>query len=73
MASSPESIFDVDALLDGAAKIPDKLICEQCGERPIDVVVTHLGSADNDRQCYPCFLTTTAKVITELGNEANSG
>lgn len=59
----------VEEMLTGiSAPIPDKLLCEACGENTVDVIVTHLGSADNDRHCYPCFFRTTAQVIREMAD-----
>lgn len=55
------------------ADVPDKLKCEQCGERTVDVIVTHLGSADNDRQCYPCFFASAARILSEMGGAEVTG
>jgi hypothetical protein len=62
---------DVAAVLAGMSGIPPQLICEQCGERPVDVVVTHMNTKDNDRQCYPCFLVTVVKIAQEtIGDDS---
>jgi len=51
------------------AEIPQKLLCETCGERTIDVVVTWLESGDNTLACMPCFLATAVKMIEALTTE----
>lgn len=73
MPLAPGETPTVEQLLSGIPTIPDKLICERCGERPIDVVVTHLGSADNDRHCYPCFFAVAAELLKGLAENADAG
>ncbi len=48
--------------------IPDSLKCEQCGVKPVNVIVTWMAVNQCDRLCTGCYLATaTAVVISAAG------
>lgn len=53
-------------------EIPDHLICEICGIRPVDVIVTWLGSADNSRMCGADYLSTATSIVLQMAENADA-
>lgn len=54
------------------AEIPQKLMCETCNERTIDVVVVWLETGDNSLSCMPCFLATSVAMLTKMTEEEDA-
>lgn len=50
--------------------IPASLVCEQCGERPVEVIVTWLGVNDAARLCGVDYIATAVGLAMEVSGVA---
>lgn len=51
--------------------IPDSLKCEQCGAKPVNVIVTWMAVNLCDRLCTGCYLATATAVVMQAAGIDN--